>query len=1158
MTRLLLILLLTIVSATGFTQVTEYLIADTLVAECDGRLFDSGGEGEIYGINEDFTFTVCTETIINISFQNEFCVELGLDFLTIYDGPDTASPELAMLSGTELPGNLQATSGCVTFHFTSDNSVAYCGFDLLWDSENIPPTPPTISLTEEPECGSQTLDVTVSTPIYCSEVYPEFSSLTGSSVIAIDGFQALNCDADSLATEFELTLSEPLDYDCDFELALQLGVHDNCDSIWMFTPVLEFLYQECGPDLELIVGNDPLCNDECTTIEAVIEGCFDYIITWDNGLPEGPGPHNVCPNGAVTYTATAIELVTFTTVTASYTFDHENNVILEDDFTLCQSDGAVTLTSSPAGGTWSGSGIEDESSGFFNPDLAEIGENIVYYEIAGSTCYDSLIVNLAEINAGEVTASCPFATPTLMTPEPAGGTWTGDNITPEGLFSPQDGGIYNITYSVNGCDQTLAIDVQEFTADLGLGPLCQSANTQFLTAEPEGGFWTGAGIDDGLEGTWEPEWTGAGGDITLTYNAIGCSMDYIVNVIPSQIGGRFMNSCPANDPFLIIEEPNPAGGFFEGDGFIDFTTGLFDPGSVAEDSWNELLYYAPNGCVDTVAMLVTYTSIGVDTAYFCETDAELTLDNETVQRNPWGGSWTGQGTVNVENNRYDFFPDIAGPGEHWLVYNANDCLDSMLAIVYPSELSTDMMTVCAGDPSFIIEELPTGSVWSGDGIVDSASGLFDPSLVSGQEVTISFSTPTSCGDDIIIVVEEFIQATISGAESTYCLNDVDIALELSPDWATLTGPTADGVFNPSVLGEGDYTYALNITDYDCSADTSINFTIYPPLTLELEASETVICENGGTVLNASSTTGLPEGSVTYNWSDGLLGINQHSVSPEDDQYYYLTVTDGCSDPLTDSVFIEVLDPIELSYSYGDTLCFNEPGASIEVFIEPAGDYSIFWEGDEDTETYSGTSGEVVEITVIDNVNGCESEDLVLIPSYPPISAAFTVNPSLDCIPFESNPVAFIDISQNAVSGQWDFGNETGEVYDGSSPQVEYTEAGEYTITLIAQNNGGCADTASVTICVNDPSTLFVPDIFSPNDDGANDVLFVRAEGLASLDFQLFNRWGNLVFETSSVENGWDGNVAGNKSPSGVYVYQLVARTNAGENIELSGNITLVR
>ncbi len=1140
-------------------QVPEFTISDTLVGVCDGRLFDSGGETGLYSNNEDVAFTVCTDSPIDITFIEQFCVENGLDFLTIHDGPNISSPILSgPHSGTDLPPSSISTSGCITFHFTSDISVGYCGFNILWNSQNIEPIPPEITIPVLPECGSNILSIELSTPILCDEIFLENSTFLGQNIIGFTSFSATNCDLDSMASSFDLTLAENFYYNCNFDLSLELGVRDNCDSLWLFNQPLNFLYDQCSIPVEFIVGDEVLCNDQCTTISAIAQGCFDFVYIWDNGLPATPGPHTVCPGGPLTYTVNVIELGTGNSVFESYTFQHESVMIDQDDVILCQSEDPLLFTATPPDGTWTGPGIGDEDIGEFNPNGAEPGVNLVYYYIENSTCYDSVQVSLTEINSGDITASCPFAPPTLLTPAPLGGIWSGDNVSPAGLFSPQDAGTYVTTYAINGCTEDLIIDVQDFSPSLNLGPLCQSANTQYLDVVPVGGYWSGVGIDGNYVGTWEPEWTGEGGDITLTYSAIGCSMDYIVNIIPAQIGGRYINTCPFTTPFLIDDSPNPPGGIYEGQGIQDVNTGLFDPSSVPTDNWYDILYHATNGCVDTLSMYVAETTIPDDTVYFCLDDPTLFLDNDNTGRNPWGGVWSGVGVNFIENNDYEFIPSSAGPGEHTVYYDNNDCIDSVLYIVFPTGLALDSLTVCSADEPFVIQNMPSGGTWDGLGITDQTTGLFDPSLAEGETVTITYTSPTNCGGEIVITVEEFLQAIITGIEETYCYADIAVSYETSPEDGELTGPDTSGEFNPAFLGEGFYTYTYSFPDVSCSADSSVSFTIYPAASVDLTASDTLLCEGGGTVLTATSISGIPDGIVELEWSDDLISIAEHTVSPAQSQYYYVTASDGCSDTVSDSIYIAISNPLELSYTFGDTLCFDEEGASVTAEVIPANTYEFYWNDELGIETYNGIAGEIVSLYVIEPEIGCEVENLVLLPSYAPIVANFTVNPNLDCIPFEELPVSFIDISQNAVAGSWTFGNDESEIYDGSSPSIDYPVAGFYDVQLIVENEGGCIDSASVQICVNDPSLLFIPDIFSPNEDGANDMLFVRGDGIINLDFSLFNRWGEKVFSTNSIANGWDGNLRGNKSPTGIYFYQLTARLNNGEEIIRSGDITLVR
>jgi len=91
-----------------------------------------------------------------------------------------------------------------------------------------------------------------------------------------------------------------------------------------------------------------------------------------------------------------------------------------------------------------------------------------------------------------------------------------------------------------------------------------------------------------------------------------------------------------------------------------------------------------------------------------------------------------------------------------------------------------------------------------------------------------------------------------------------------------------------------------------------------------------------------------------------------------------------------------------------------------------------------------------------------------------------------------------------------------------------------------------------------PKGAQVPTAFSPNEDGNNDFLFVYGGQIESLSFDIYDRWGERVFSTSSQDKGWDGNFNGKKASSGVYVYKLKAIFTDGDIQNVSGNVTLVR
>lgn len=125
----------------------------------------------------------------------------------------------------------------------------------------------------------------------------------------------------------------------------------------------------------------------------------------------------------------------------------------------------------------------------------------------------------------------------------------------------------------------------------------------------------------------------------------------------------------------------------------------------------------------------------------------------------------------------------------------------------------------------------------------------------------------------------------------------------------------------------------------------------------------------------------------------------------------------------------------------------------------------------------------------------------------------------------------------------------------SSPIASPIESTTYNV--IVTDSNGCVSSKSIHIDVLIPD-LFIPTGFSPNNDGVNDVIFVRSLSIASMSLQIFDRWGGLVFESSKQEKGWDGTANGKKLDAGVYVFKFEATLLSGDKIEQSGNITLFR
>jgi len=123
-----------------------------------------------------------------------------------------------------------------------------------------------------------------------------------------------------------------------------------------------------------------------------------------------------------------------------------------------------------------------------------------------------------------------------------------------------------------------------------------------------------------------------------------------------------------------------------------------------------------------------------------------------------------------------------------------------------------------------------------------------------------------------------------------------------------------------------------------------------------------------------------------------------------------------------------------------------------------------------------------------------------------------------------------------------------------NPTASPTSTSEYYVLI--SNSLGCMSEDSLHI--NLPDNVFVPNAFSPNGDGENDVLYIKGNSIKSIDFIIYDRWGNKVFESENINNGWNGTYKGQPLNTGTYVYYLSATMFDGKIIEKKGNVALLR
>ena len=224
------------------------------------------------------------------------------------------------------------------------------------------------------------------------------------------------------------------------------------------------------------------------------------------------------------------------------------------------------------------------------------------------------------------------------------------------------------------------------------------------------------------------------------------------------------------------------------------------------------------------------------------------------------------------------------------------------------------------------------------------------------------------------------------------------------------------------------------------------------------------------------------------------------------------------------------------------------------------DYKIDWNtGSANVlETNFYTGGEIR--AVVTDRNGClveVSREVEMPLAFTEADFTYTVI-SLGTIGeiLVNDPVQFLDQTLgNVVSWEWDFGD--GNTSTDRNPVHTYKKPGVYVITLKTYDALGCHSENNLIVEVLASYRILVPDAFTPNGDGLNDHFMPKMRGIEDFEMLIFNKWGELIYTTTSKEIGWDGTLNGRMSPNGNYVYKLVFKALDGEKGSQTGVFTLV-
>jgi len=369
--------------------------------------------------------------------------------------------------------------------------------------------------------------------------------------------------------------------------------------------------------------------------------------------------------------------------------------------------------------------------------------------------------------------------------------------------------------------------------------------------------------------------------------------------------------------------------------------------------------------------------------------------------------------------------------------------------------------------------------------------------------------------------------------------------------------------------QGNYTIKLVTSNTRCNRKDSIIKTISILETVDLKSiPDTLLCK-GDSVILTSNSKGT---AATYTWSINpdfsfpfATGTDSSiAVSPSATTNYYIQ---GKNSICTDNDTVEVtIEDLIIDVNDFESFCIYDTISLDAMVISAASPLRYSW-----TPTDSIVSGQNLISAIIaplsnqfyylytKSLTGCEDFDTVEVEvNLPAFNAAFiTAGDSL----FKGQQTLLTtNRNGNNLTYQWEPADNLDDAQS-PSPTATLSTTKTYRVT-ITDLNTGCIVIALKRIHVFEVNCgepdIFIPTAFSPNDDLTNDVLFVRGANIRALEFQLFNRWGELVFETRETNRGWNGTYKGKKVDPGVFVYQVKAICFDGQEYIDKGNITLLK
>ncbi|MCB9448241.1 MAG: gliding motility-associated C-terminal domain-containing protein [Flavobacteriales bacterium] len=865
---------------------------------------------------------------------------------------------------------------------------------------------------------------------------------------------------------------------------------------------------ECPPNVTATA--DSLCEGGCGDVTAIgTGGTPPYTWTWSPNIGTEAGPYNECPTSTTVYHVTITDaLGEVDSTTTTFVVYPVPTVTMTPDLNVCSDDDPTSdLTATVNGGTGPFTYVWDD------PNSGNTSTITVTNVLNTSVTYH---VSITDINGcttdGEVTvttACSPFVTLdaaeycqggcTTLEPQANGGappyTWNWDNPTLNGPGPFDVCPTVTTTYCVTVTDLNGATASTCATVTVNDPPVLTTSSTTATCGQCDGSVTVTA--------------TGAGPFDYLWSS--GCTT------------ATCQNMCTGNYSVTVTDD---------------------------------------NGCQSEISQPVSNTNapeiqaIPDSVACFGDCDGTVVAIVTSTGTPPYSFQWSPAGTDSV----------LTGQCAGTYTVTITDqlgCQSVASTFIYePSEMSqtvshTDLL--CYGDQNgtitWIVEggTLPYTFNWTPGGYTTAsltglASGTYNGTVTDANGCTQTTSatiieptplvlsithTNTTCSND-----DGTVTVTASGATPPY-----------SYIWNN--GGTTSGI---SGLVPG--TYSVTVTDVNgCEVTTDDAVQGIPLPAVDISGSTDPLCYGDCTgTATAQGSGGTPP--YNYGWNDAANQTGATATGLCAGEYKVcLTDANGC--PACDSVVINQPPPVTLSTGATDEICHDSTGT---VYATPGGGtppYTLIWSDPtgSTTDTVAGLKEGTYSVTATD-ANGCVITGSDMVENIQILPVAHFVPDPYEALLM--NPViSFFDKSSDAISWVWDFGDSSTSTLQ--NPIHTYSDTGCYDVSLWIINQYGCEDSIETTVCVKDISSIYIPNAFTPNQDGKNEYFTVGQYNYCEFEMYIFDRWGNLIFKTTSLK-GWDGtaNNGTEIAQEDVYVWLVKAVDCYGNPWKRVGHVTLIR